>query len=400
MSDSLGTLFGVATDSNIGKDLNWDAPSIPTLLTVELPYWLLVPDCTQIVICHDHKFEVRIKGGCYELFHNEFHESRATSMNICSNPQIMTPEERRLVRKMKLKLSRRKCKTVLQIPASCNEDVLLATTEEGRRSIEAIQYLQTFCGTYIEVVNTLVRSYRLSTYDYFPYEVSPWDVPHWYIKAVPFVITLLNYAMFDIKPPILKPGEPPEEYNLISPDGLRAGLGVLPSPGELDLLDAMNLIERGNYSDAVRRVTTAIETILESLLRQLIMREGNSADDAERRLRTSRNRFDKRLKLYEELAKRKLPEQLSRELKATRDLRNDIVHKAMRLQFNERGPAQRAIDTGRWIYNWLEDNPKRAHVRDDRIAFRSLGRHYELFVGEINSTGVIVHKPEAPSRSV
>lgn len=48
------------------------------------------------------------------------------------------------------------------------------------------------------------------------------------------------------------------------------------SPGELELMDALNLMQRGDYSGAVRRVTTAIEVAVEAAVEQDV-----SAQDGE-----------------------------------------------------------------------------------------------------------------------
>jgi hypothetical protein len=72
-----------------------------------------------------------------------------------------------------------------------------------------------------------------------------------------------------------------------------------------------------------------------------------------------------------------------------------IVHTGLRISFNNRGIAQKAIDTGRWIFNWLENQPVRSTAREKRLGLRSLGRHFTLFDAEILDTGVKVHKPSS-----
>jgi len=59
------------------------------------------------------------------------------------------------------------------------KDVLAAFKEEGKRKNSAYLYLKSFCETHFEIVNHLIQNYRLSTYDYFAFELSPWDVPIW-----------------------------------------------------------------------------------------------------------------------------------------------------------------------------------------------------------------------------
>jgi hypothetical protein len=61
------------------------------------------------------------------------------------------------------------------------------------------------------------------------------------------------------------------------------------------------------------------------------------------------------------------------DFEATRKIRHEIVHKGRRLGYDERGRAQRAIDTGRWLYNKVENKPDRARLRDYGVQ-KSVGR--------------------------
>jgi hypothetical protein len=182
---------------------------------------------------------------------------------------------------------------------------------------------------------------------------------------------------------------------LIEPSELQTALTYQPSEGEFELLDALNFMERGDYSDAVRRITTAIEAQTESVLRQELLKN-HSSSYVEARLKASENDFPGRLRQYQKLSHRKLPDALEKELETTRTLRHSIVHRGTRIAFNDRGRAQRAVDTGRWIFNWLENDSTRRDVREKRIGKRSLGRHFGFYNAEITSAGVIVHRPSFP----
>ena len=83
-----------------------------------------------------------------------------------------------------------------------------------------------------------------------------------------------------------------------------------------------------------------------------------------------------------------MPEPHTRELNTTRNLRHAIVHNALRISFYDSGQAHRSVDTGRWFFNWLENNPLRRDVREKRIAMRTLGRHYKIYDAEITQTGI------------
>ena len=77
----------------------------------------------------------------------------------------------------------RKCKTVLRIHSDCNKDVLAASREKDRQKECGLCFIsQSFCEAHFDIVNRLIQQYRLATYDYFAYELSPWDIPIWFVK--------------------------------------------------------------------------------------------------------------------------------------------------------------------------------------------------------------------------
>lgn len=377
---------------NIGQELNWEAPSVPVDLYVELPFWIMVPDCLQDVKVHGHTFNVEIKDSYIEKYAGAVSDSRLNCVYIGPpEPDQPSPELENLIKEGHAPVMDRKCKTVLRIHSACNKDVLTAAQQEDKRSRSAHPYLESFCEAHLEVINHLVQHYRLSTYDYFAYEVSPWDVPIWLVgsKVGAVRVVLLKYAAWDLKPIIHPASGSWEHYQLIDENELRSAMSIEPSAGEYELLDALNFMERGDFSGAVRRITTAIEAQLESVLREELLKIHPMAE-VEKKLKASENDFSGRLRQYQKLSGRKLS--LEKELETTRTLRHSIVHNAYRIPFSQREQAQRAVDTGRWIFDWLENQPTRIDVREKRIAKRSLGRHFSLFSAEITPTGVIVHK--------
>jgi predicted house-cleaning noncanonical NTP pyrophosphatase (MazG superfamily) len=205
-------------------------------------------------------------------------------------------------------------------------------------------------------------------------------------------VVLLNYAAWDEKPVIYTASGSRERYKLIDDNELQAAMSAEPSAGEYELLDALNLMERGDYSGAVRRITTAIEAQTESVLRQELLKI-HPMGEVEKKLKASENDFPGRLRQYQKLSRRKFPAVLKNDLETTRTLRHSIVHNAYRIPFGQREQAQRAVDTGRWIFDWLENQRARIDVREKRIAKRSLGRYFSLFGAEITPAGVVVHKP-------
>jgi hypothetical protein len=293
----------------IGQELDWEAPSIPVDLRVELPFWIMVPDCVQDVDVNGHKFCTEIKDNYGEIYARVVADSRFSCIYF-GPPRKLDPELKKAIKKSHAPVLSRKCKTVLLIHSACNKDVLTAAEQKDNRSHSAQLYLRSFCAAHIEVVNRLIQQYRLSTYDLFSYEVSPWDVPIWFIGSGgdALRIVLQDYRAWDEKPVMLNSmtDNKGERYELIDVTELQSAMSAKASAGEYELLDALNFIERGDYSGAVRRITTAIEAQLESVLRQELLKI-HSVAEAEKKLKASENDFPGRLRQYQKLSKRTLP---------------------------------------------------------------------------------------------
>ena len=379
----------------LGQELDWEAEWEPVELFVELPFWLMVNDCSLQIVADSHSFNVDVRGEELEVHAGAILDSRASVVYVGAHPESMDPELLQQWQKEGVPLMARPCKTVLRIQSRCNKDVLAATQEDGRRSSTAHAYLMALCEAHLKVVNTLVQAYRRATYDFFPYEVSPWDVPIWRIASKEGFaqVALLNYAKWDTKPHMGPIDGPTQVYSLVEPSTLQEALAGVASAGELDLLDAISFRERGDYSGAVRRITTAIEAIAGAALENELLAR-YSPEEAKQKLAASRNNFPKRVRHYEQESGRVLPEVFRTDLERTRNIRHEIVHKARRIAFSERGSAYRAVDTGRWIYNWFENDAERKRIRETRLALRSVGQHHSIFDAHIEEGGVVVVKPD------
>jgi hypothetical protein len=383
----------------IGDNLKWDAPWINVRLWTELPFWLMVDNTTVLVECEGHEFPVAIHDNYFELFFGMATDSRATALYrgpFKEREELSPMLKQAMDQKPDVPYMWRKCKTCLKVESRCNEDVWnAASNEELSRKNAAKLYLAELCRAHIPVINRLIKGYRLATYDYFAFEVSPWDIPKWYIEHDGNLIssTLLSYREWDGKP-LIKPKDlsgKPEVYSLIEADDLRNQISFVPTPGELELLDSINLMERGDYSGAVRRITTAIEVILEAVAgKAMEVAKGKQA--AEKFLKDTRMHFDERLKSYQKLTGRQVSGALLQTLKETRALRHQIVHGGYRIGPSERMRAQKAVDTGRWLFNWFENDQTRRDIREKRIAYRSLGRDLVagVFRPKITVDGVVL----------
>lgn len=385
----------------IGDGLNWDAPWVDVCLWTELPFWLMVDNTTIAVECEGHEFPVAIYDNYFELFFGSATDSRNSvgyRGPIKKREDLSAAVREAMDQHPDGPYMWRKCKTYLKVGSRCNEGVLNATNrkESPQRANGARLYLSELCRGHIPVINTLIQKYRLTTYDYFAFEVAPWDVPRWFIECEGHAIhaTIHSYREWDVKPLMfnLKDlSEKPKVYNLIEADELRNQIQVVATPGELELLDALNLMERGDYSGAVRRITTAIEVVVEHVAGKAV-EAAHGRQAVEKFLNSTRMRFDERLKTYQKLTGRKISEVQLKRLKETRNLRHKIVHGGYRIGPSEVGMAQRAVDTGRWIFNWFENDRGRRDIREKRIAFRSLGRNLEagIFQPKITPAGVVL----------
>jgi hypothetical protein len=374
-----------------GDTLNWESSVVGIHLAVELPFWLMVPSSPLRVTVSGFDVDVEIRGDYYELHCPEFTDSRRTCVYLGPDPAKLRPDLIDEIKRLRAPAITRKCKTVLRIPTAALTDAinaLDAVEQSHRRAAEAVAYFRSLAAAHIPVVNEAIRSYRLATYDYFPFEVSPWDVPVWFVQAPDGHVTvpLFPYAKWDLKPAV-----DGEMYSLITPEALQAASSQA-GPGELDLLDALTLMERGDYSGAVRRITTALEVSVEARLRAALSNDYPD-DEVNRRLDASKTDFPGRLRQWAKLTQRRLPAPLAEEIDRTRSLRHEIVHGGRRLTHIERGLAQRAVDTSRWAYNFIEGQPDRARVREERLGLRSLGRFVfePLFEAEITATGAVVY---------
>ena len=123
------------------------------------------------------------------------------------------------------------------------------------------------------------------------------------------------------------------------------------------------LMERGDYTGAVRRTVTALEAVLRWALKNELSKQYDETE-AERRTANTDNDFPGRLAQWRKLAQPTIAEILFDEFAQTRQLRHNIVHRALRLTLEDRGKAQRAVDTSRWLYNKIEGRPEREQLRE------------------------------------
>ena len=307
--------------------------------------------------------------------------------------------------------SSRLCRSLMKLSARAHRDVIeaLGTEHDGtgdpRRIAEARAYLASLCEAHIPIINNFIQRYRLVTYDYVPYEVSPWDVPVWMVVTPDgaAVLTLLAYAEWDRKPTIRdqdRTGDPEaaaSPFRFADPADIAATDPLAATPGEFDLLDARSLMERGDYTGAIRRSVTAIEAVVEHALRRELAKTYASAE-VERRLAASETDYPGRYRQWKRLSNVSVSAHVEEAFDETRKVRNSIVHKGLRLTPAIRSQAQKSVDTARWLFNTIENDSARVAVREKPNPLRDVGRVAlaSRFDTDIVSNQIVVLQPNQP----
>jgi hypothetical protein len=373
--------------SSFGDLLDWTSPLVVVDLLVELPFWLMIDDCELVLPWGPIMATVRVHSQHREVYAGEVLDSRSSLVYRGPRPDLLDPQTRQIAADQGLVLVERPSRTVIRMQSMAHSDVFRAWQESfdpgahPRLRAEADAYLATLCEAHISLVNDLVQRYRLATYDYFAFEVSPWDVPIWTVNTAEGGVTirLLPYRDWDRKPVIVGPRRPespdlpPRPFRFTDVETLLSTDPMAATPGELDLLDARSLMERGDYTGAVRRTVTAIEAVLEWALAAALRGRHDEAE-VQGRLAASQNDFPGRLRQWLRLGGVQVPDVLLVELEVTRGIRHDIVHGARRIGPSERGVAQRCVDSGRWLFNFIEQRPARRDLREKPNVLRSVGR--------------------------
>ncbi len=364
---------------SLGDEFDWSAGDDPCRLIVELPFWLLVPNTTTSITCGRREFDVHVLDD-FEEVHMYGLVSNDKGHMAHIGPSDEEPPLVSELGRQGVTFGRRPCRTVMTLATSCNRDVLASVaSDEERRVRVAKMYLADLCVAHLHVINSVIRAYRLATQDPFVYEVGPWDVPIWYadVEGVADVIVRVPYLAWNGKPEVHEGGSV-HPHELIDAAGLQDALALAPSPGELDLLDSANLLERGDFAGAVRRIATALEVALAAALWAAVA-DRFPADEVAAEVGRNETDFFRRFKQYMAVSGRGQPTGLWESLEEMRRLRRLMVHEGYRLEHRDRWRAEKGVVTGRWLFNWIEQDESRARRRETGLARRSLGRAFFIF---------------------
>jgi hypothetical protein len=367
----------------VGVGLAWDSPLIPVNLVVELPFWMMVPTSIVNITYDGVDFKLLIAEGDSEVFAWAVTDNRRSCGYQGNRPE--TFETRDDIQIPGMTLMRRKQRSTVYFQTRVHRDIEAAAVKDGL-SRQAMHYFASLCEAHLPVLNELIARYRLLTYDYFSYEVSAWDVPVWHVRGGVLghlAVPLFDYLSIEGRP-ILIPStasagvattdaEEVRRLELTTGDQIENATGASASPGEFDLLDARNLMERGDYSGAIRRTTTAIEVLVEHVLRLELLKSFDAAT-TEAKLEASKNDFPGRLRQWQKLSGITLSDSTQASLAETRSIRHEIVHSGRRLSHEERGLAQRLTDMGRWTYNKIENDSVKRDLREKNNVVRAILR--------------------------
>ena len=394
-----------------GMTLNWGSPFRQILLHAELPFWLLVADCSLRVTVRDCTLELSVTGRAIEIQRGKAYKDSHSNTAIIEKAEGK-PSDRAsaiLAEAKQSGFTLRTTRTLISIKTNVLEDAIAAIQEGGRRRVDAQMYFRSFVHAHLAFVNKTINAYRRAGADPFTAEVTEWDIPVWYIDAdgsfIP--ISLIPYKGLDGPPVAITPTGETNAITLVEPSDIEKALDSPEVPGEVDLFDAWSLYYRGRQSDAIRSLITSLEVLLEARLREYLSKVGLTGAEVESRLDKSWNDFQARLTEYTRISKRRVPGpilsvlpyingvRLREELEQVRHLRHKIVHEGERISYPFHGQMQRAMETMTWLFNWLAESPAppagRRRLEGDPLKGSMRGGALELAY-EYTPAGVVVQQ--------
>jgi hypothetical protein len=394
--------------------LNWGSPFREILLHAELPFWLLVADCSLRVTVMDCTLELSITGRAIEIQRgNAYQDSHSNTAIVEKAEGEPSDRAAAILRGMNQgRFTLRTTRTLISIKTNVLGDALAAIQESGRRRVDAQIYFRSFVHAHLPFVNKTINAYRRAGADPFTVEVTEWDIPVWYIDAdekfIP--ISLIPYKESDCLPVTITPEGETNAIAFVEANDIEKVLNLPEIPGKIDLLDAWSLYYRGRQSDAIRSLVTSLEVLLEAKLREYLSKVGLSEAEVESRLDESWNNFQARLTEYIQVSRRRVPGpilsifpyingvRLREELEQVRSLRHKIVHEGERISYPFHGQMQRVMETMTWLFNWLSESspPRRRRLEGD--ALKTSMRGVLSLAYEYTLSGVVVqeHDPKSP----
>lgn len=388
--------------SQPGDQINWDSERVPVELTIELPFWLLVPNGDVNLTISDCTVRMRVvnNGVKFSLGHHQSVNQQTVFLGSLDDAAKASTRLVLLTGGGQSRLT----KTLVTFQVSAHSDALEALKSKDSKWHQGCKYFQSLIIAHLDFLNLLLNSYRRLSADPFATEVSAWDVPIWSLSAegIKRNISLFPYLAFESHPSLAKFSNPSEVTPFIaaSLEDIERIAATDATPGEVELLDGWSLYYRGRHADSIRSFVTAIEVLLEARLREVMRTLAASPEDVERRILETRNKFMKRLDQYCHLTQSRVPGpylhvlptlngvRLASELEQTRDLRHKIVHDGRRLDRNLVRPMSRVAETMTWLFNWLSKAGESGRGVKRPSHFYEAGREGILFDFRLEAGGV------------
>lgn len=397
--------------TQLGDGINWNSELILIEFTVELPYWLMTPSATFDLTIEDCTIRAKvINEGIHYMYGYEYFDSGQRTIFIGRMQEAL--EATVPMSSIPGGIIMRPTKTLIAFQTVAHSDALDALAcNSQRRHNSGILYFRSLAIALILFLNKLVNSYRIASNDPFAIEVNACDVPTWYLKLADrnIPIQVFTYSSWDFFPtvgPFSKPTERTPFY-AASSDEVQTAIKSDEIPGLFQILDGWSLFFRGRHAESIISFVTAIETLLESKLREVLRKLGTSADKIEKLLFETRAKFFKRFNLYCELAQIRPPGpwinalphlnglRLADELDRTRDARHRIVHAGTRLEFNLTGPMMRSAETTTWLFNWLLGGDQTNYGQGNNYTFFQGVRGVIFLPYALTDKGLII-QPQPP----
>jgi hypothetical protein len=234
------SLHGLPDRFVFGDGIDWSSPLAETRLFVELPFWLMTPPGPVGVEWSGTHFTVDICSPRMEVFFGEVTDSGATCFFEGPWRDGYVPSEQLVAVLGDTPWLQRPCRTVLRLTSRAHSDAFREPdeAEPPRVWAEHQAYWASLCEAHLPVVNELIQRYRLLTYDYFPYELSAWDVPVWHLvhDDALFHAVLLAYKEWDRRPVVQVSQTEFQPMEWVTLNQLTAMTSDEATPGEFDLL--------------------------------------------------------------------------------------------------------------------------------------------------------------------
>jgi hypothetical protein len=182
--------------------LTWGSPVREILLHAELPFWLLVADCSLGVTVMDCTLELSITGRAIEIQRGNAYQDSHSNTATIEKAEGKPSDRAAAILRDKSGFTVRTTRTLISIKTNVLGDALAAIQESGRRHVDAQIYFRSFVHAHLPFVNKTINAYRRAGADPFAVEVTEWDIPVWYIDAdekfIP--ISLIPYKESDNLP--------------------------------------------------------------------------------------------------------------------------------------------------------------------------------------------------------